>query len=269
MDYFGFFEKTDLLSLSEEERIDLYISKGLYLSIDQISIPLDGTPIAIIKENSRKVIEPSKELTEAFYGFIVSNYADLITNMFIDFFYNYNRQTTLLEPLEVKKIARGHYLYIAEKILQDRIDLVRMHKGPNGRQRVSNAEKLELFDIQRDVLPLNLITKFPEGLARFLMGDNRFFANALILDVPILDEIVTFEAYLKVLLNLNDEFGFEKDDYFEVEGAGTPEANPDEAQTAIPGKKSNKKKRPVLTDAEALRYLLDNVFKKQVQGSEK
>lgn len=140
--------------------------------------------------------------------------------------------------------------------------MIRMHKGPKGRQRVSNAEKMELLEIRRDVLPQNLIVNFPEGLAHFLMGDNRFFANALILTVPILDEIVTFEAYLKVLLNLNDEFGFEKDDYFDTEGAGTPEADPIETETVMPIQKSDKKKRPVLTDAEAIRYLIDNVFKR-------
>ncbi|SDM65899.1 hypothetical protein [Kriegella aquimaris] len=262
MDYFGLLAKTDLLSLSQEERIAFYVAKGLYHSTDVISIPLDGTPIAITKANSRKVTEPRKELMDAFYNFIVSNYADLITNMFIDFFYNYNRQTTLLEPMEVKKVARGHYLYIAEKILQDRIDMIRMHKGPNGRQRVSNTEKMELLEIRRDVLPQNLIVNFPEGLARFLMGDNRFFANALLLAVPILDEIVTFEAYLKVLLNLNDEFGFERNRDIDTEATKTPEADPVKKETVNPKQKSDKKKRPVLTDAEAIRYLIDNVFKR-------
>lgn len=109
MDYFGLFEKTDLLSLSEEERVALYVSKGLYLMLDQISIPMDGTPIAITKANSRKVTEPRKELTDAFNNFIVSNYGMVITDVFIDFIYNYNRQTALLEPLEIKKIARHYY----------------------------------------------------------------------------------------------------------------------------------------------------------------
>lgn len=70
---------------------------------------------------------------------------------------------------------------------------------------------------------------------------------------------------LEVLLNLNDALGFEKDEYFEVEGADTPEWNPVVSEAVMPQKKSVKIKRPVLSDAEALRYLIDTTLKKQLK----
>ncbi|MRX62579.1 hypothetical protein [Maribacter luteus] len=262
MNYLGLLEKLDLLSLSEKERTALYISKGIFVEENKISLQIGGLSEMAL-QNSTKVQVPSTNLVIAFHNFILANYANLSTDIFIDFFYGYNNQTFGLEPLEIKRIARDHYLSISNNILKTRLDLVRLENTPSGDHVVKNAEKLELFALHRDVLPRNLIKMFPEGLAHFLMGDTGYFNNALVDKAPILKEIVTFEGYLKVLLDLNKKFGFEKSSPLNVKNEDVPKNNPIRDDKEISKQKSNKVRRSVLSDEEAIHYLINNIFKKK------
>ena len=262
MKYFGCLKEKDLNALSDREKIELFVSKGLYTSSSVMLINFDTQMNYLDPKNHTTVQEPAKELTLAYYRFITGTYQEQINSIFLDFFFSFNNQVLTLETKKAKKIARQHYLSIVNGEQSPNFDLVNMYKNEKGIQKVHNTPKLELYSIKQVFLGTRLINEYRTGLDFYLLGDAGHFNTALIDRIPILKEIIRFEGEFKILNTLNEEYEFERlestpVDNVEVESSATEET------VSLP---LTQKKDITLTmpsEEEIDQYLLEYVFSKK------
>lgn len=135
--------------------------------------------------------------------------------------------------------------------------MLSIRKSEVGHHLISKTKKLELFNMRKEVLQENLVTQNPRLLTHFLVGDLTYFDESLISKLPVLDEALKFEASLRILLTLNEQFNFENDD--------SDSTHKNKVAPQLKQKFKIKKNAPLLTDDEALNFLIDNVFIKQAE----
>ena len=262
MNYFGCLKETDLNALSDREKIELFVSKGLYKTIPKLNITFNAEVYTTDESNYQTICEPVQELTSAYYKFILNNYHEQIDAVFLDFFHLFNNEILTLETKKSKKIARQHYLYIVYGNQSPKFDLVGMSQNQKGIQKVRNTPKLELFSIKQYVLKTRAISEYLNGLVCYLLGDAEHFNNELANEIEILEEIIRFEGDFKILSTLNEEYKFENletepTDKGEGEGSVTNET----VSLPLPHKKESTLTMPSEEDMD--NYLLEYVFSKK------
>ncbi|TLF44839.1 hypothetical protein [Maribacter aurantiacus] len=122
-----------------------------------------------------------------------------------------------------------------------------------------NSTPLEDCYDKRTTLASRAIKDHQEGLEHFLMGKKEYFTSELIANVPVLTEIIKFQGGLQSLLDLNEDFSFEEDRFFNV--STKKEKEPLDSENKKLGKKSRQSRMP--TDEEAKKYLIDTLFRKK------
>ncbi|WP_276165473.1 hypothetical protein [Zobellia alginiliquefaciens] len=256
MTYFGLLKDLDLNSMTIKELRRIHLTKGLFHQVRRIPLSLNGSPNPVTSENSEPVYVPNAALTKEFYGYILDVYEDVIENSLIGFFYSYEEDILGLDAEEKRKVALRYYKEIVKSAIEDRFDILRNGKSPDGHTKISRAKKLELFGIRQEVLQERLTTENQIPLSYFLIGDATYFDDSLVYKIPILEEVLRFEASLKILLILNEEFQFEGDEYL------TTHEKTRNFDDKTGPKKTKKKKTPLISDDEAIAFLIDTVFSK-------
>lgn len=262
MKYFGCLKKIDMDTLSDKEKLDLYIKKGMYTSSQVMNLNFDTKMDLLDPKNYTTVQKPAKELTLAYYKYLTSTYQEQIDGVLIDFFHSFNNQILTLETKKAKKIARQHYLSIVNGEQSPNFDLVGMSQNEKGIKKVQNTPKLELYSIKQDALRTRLVDEYKQGLDCYLLGEAGHFNTALINRIPILKEIIQFESEFKILNTLNEEYEFENLETRPVDKVMVESSAIEEA-VSLP---LTQKKEITLTmpsDEEMDKYLLEYVFSKK------
>ena len=260
MTYFGLLKDLDLNSVTLNELKEIHLSNGLFQKVDRIMLSLDKSPNPVTQQNSQPVYVPNSEMCKEFYDYILEVYEDVIENSLIGFLYNFEEDVMGLDDIEARKIALNYYKEIAQFIIKDEFDILSVNNSETGFTNMKRAKKLELFNMRKEVLQEILVTQNPMPLTHFLVGDTNYFDETLISKLPIFDEILKFEASLKIMLILNEQYNFEQDDTnsnlaAKRQSASSPEKKP----------KVKKTKAPLLSESDAINFLIDNVFIKQAE----
>ncbi|MBT9190430.1 hypothetical protein [Zobellia russellii] len=256
MSYFGLLKDLHLNSLTMDELTRLQVTRGILQEVTKVSLSLDGKPNAITSKNSETLYVPNVEMTKEFYDFILEVYEDVIENSLIGFFHAYEEDILGLDEIDKRKIALDYYKEVARLTIKDEFDILTIRKSATGHRLINRAKKLELFNMRQEVLQENLTVQNPMPLTHFLIGDAAYFDERLIAKLPVLNEVLKFEASLRILLTLNEQFNFEEDD----SGSTSNSKNLDATQPI-----QKKKKAPLLSDVEATNFLIDTVFSKQLK----
>tara|TARA_R110002050_G_scaffold204522_4_gene340209 strand:- start:144098 stop:144904 length:807 start_codon:yes stop_codon:yes gene_type:complete len=266
MTYFGLFDQKDLGDLSETSRNKLFSDHGILVKIISAKFP-EGT------------LKPSPIFTEALYQYIQSIYEDHILSPYYEFYTNFNNELFGLNALERKKIALNHFKTYAAKIELKSVKLFSVSKKSKEIETIENFEILSILKGQQNALKSELCKT--TAMNQFLEGNKDFFNPSLPERILLLQEIIYFESILKILINLNHTYRFEIDRFFvkdelakigsekqeetlcKNENSLNSDLNIPENESLVPEKKLKKlaaKRPPLLTDQEAIDYLLKSVF---------
>ena len=194
-----------------------------------------------------EVIYVSKSVQEELYGFILKTYQEEIAVNFQDFYYRFNGAAYGLDPKEIKQLALLQFTYNFKKAFNHGIDFTRTKEKAPGIQTIENMPKLELMEAKQNALKSNLAES--ELLYEFLMGQVAYFDSQLAQDNPLLKSIIEFETGFRILTNLNFDYHFEE--------TRKPTTQIPVEIIPIP------KEKPMLSDQDAVEYLLANVFNKK------
>lgn len=248
--------------MSEKDKAALFVSKGLYSNSQVLGISFNTSIEFDEPSNYKTVQEPFKELTTSYYKFITHTYRKWITDRFMGFFFEFNKEVMIMEPKKAKRIAREHYISIAESMEGPKLDMLYMTKSAFGTDRVKNATIMELFSIRQGALSIRAIQEHPDGLDQFLMGNSEYFNDDLISKAPILEEILRFEVDFKILLTLNEDYRFEEIGIQSVKTVQNEPTLKTEMATKTPTKKSYSRTE-MPSEEEIEQYLIKHVFSKK------
>ncbi|MEW2923101.1 hypothetical protein AB1A65_16645 [Muricauda sp. ANG21] len=250
MDPFGLLKGHDLTNMDPMDRQRLLVSHGLMEPIHVIALTVE--PKQVFPPTGPPVIRYTQYLTIALHSFLLDQYADIIDGPFFGFFHDFNEDTFGLGKKRTKKLALQYYTLLADSMITKSIRFIRIQKDKTGIESVNNMGKLEMLDGQRNALKDNLANS---GLLdHYLMGNGGHFSVDLVGNDTTLGHFIDFETGLKILLSLNHSYGFEANPYSEAQEKIFEE--PNEVKKTTPKIKKN----PVLSDEDALDYLLKNVF---------
>ncbi|PXX21250.1 hypothetical protein [Arenibacter sp. ARW7G5Y1] len=246
MKYFGIFKKVDLNALTEAKRKQLLVKKGIWETRFRINLPRDGKMSLVSATADNEVIYVSENVQEELYGFILKTYQEEIAVNFQDFYYRFNGATYGLEVGEIKKLALLQFTFNFKKAFHLAVDFTRTKERAPGIKNIENMPKLELMEAKQNAWKSNLAAS--DMLYEFLMGHVGYFDSQLALDNPLLKSIIDFETGFRILTNLNFDYHFEE--------IRKPSTQIPEEIIPIP------KEKPMLSDQDAVEYLLANVFNK-------
>ena len=251
MKYFGIFKKVDLNTLTEPKRKQLLVKKGIWETRFRINLPRDGSMSLVSATTDNEVIYVSESVQEELYGFILKTYQEEIAVNFHDFYYRFNGATYGLELKEIKQLALLQFTYNFKKAFDLAVDFTRTKEKAPGVKNIENMPKLELMEMKQIALKSNLAAS--DMLNEFLMGHVGYFDSQLALDNPLLKSIIVFETGFRILTNLNFEYQFE-----EIRKPST-----EKPYLPINQEKPIPKEKPMLSDQNAVEYLMANIFNKK------
>lgn len=257
IEYFGYLKGEKLNTFGPEQKLNHFVTKKLFVATKALKLSSNIAINLLDSGNYKTKLEPSKELLDAYYTFLLHTYQEYINTVFIDFFHLFNNQIVGLKKKEAKMIGRLLFLNIINNTHSPNFDIVHMLENPNGLPKVHNTPKLELYFIKREALKNRALTEYSLGLDSFLMGNSSNFNDKLINDVPIIKEIIQFEGELKILMALNEEYQFEK------HKALQPSIEVNSTQTSTPISKKIGLTTTMPTEEEMDAYLMAHVFSKK------
>jgi len=276
MEYFGCIPQEQFEPLSSAEKIAFLLSKDIYRTINEIDIPL-GEWVHIAPENAIEKHEPNKIVIQQLYNFVIERYAEFISQQFYSFQIDFNEKKYGLKKSKQKKLALAHFKDQYEHIASKKIALVTQRNLENGGVVIENVPKLEFLKEQQRTLLSNLWKT--ELLEQFLFGNKDYFVTSLINEIKILKEVIDFEVALSIMLSLNGRFKFENDVSFSNDGENTVDKKSEEhplntekeaseapitkVVTRTEELKKMVTKKIVLSDEEAMQYLIENIFSKK------
>lgn len=257
IEYFGYLKGDKLNTFAPEQKLNHFVTKKLFIATKVLKLSSNVAINLLDTNNYNTIHEPTKELSEAYFKFLIHSYHENINNIFIDFFHSYNNQIVGLKKKEAKKIGRLFFLNIINNKDSPNFNIVHLLENANGIPKLENTPKLELYYIKRDALMLRAIDEYSKGLDEFLMGNPNHFNSILINEVSFLKEIVQFEGELKILLALNEEYQFEK------HKAIQPSIEVNSTPTSTPTSKKISLTTTMPTEEEMDAYVMKHVFSRK------
>jgi hypothetical protein len=250
MDPFGLLKGHDLINMDPMDRQRLLVSHGLMEPIHVIALTTE--PKQVFPLTGPPEMRYTQHLTIALHSFLLNRYADLIDGPFLGFFHDFNEEIFGLGKKKAKKLALHYYTLLADSMITKSIRFIRVQKDKSGIESVNNMGKLEMLEGQRNAMMDNLAET---GLLdHYLMGNEGHFSMHLVDNDKTLGHFIDFESGLKILLSLNHSYGFEANPFAELQEGAMEK--PTEVKKTIP----KIKRTPILSDEDALDYLLKNVF---------
>mgnify|MGYP000565689714 CR=1 FL=1 len=298
MDYFGCIPQDKFELLSKEEQTNFLLSKNIYTTINVISLTQGGWTPLTFNDTTQKHV-PIKIVETRFYEFVVAHYAEYITQQFYNFYIDFNEKKYGLKASKQKKLALKYFKSYYEHVATKAIAIVTKQNLENGGIIIKNIPKIEFLKEQQRTLESELSNT--ELLQQFLFGNKDYFVATRINEFKILNEVIDFEVALSILLSLNGQYHFEKDGYISKSDLKkdpnnsnkVSENNPNKKDKTLPsntnknpetGYLTSKKglniglqptdatktitskkiveKRTLITDEEAIQYLIESVFSK-------
>ena len=210
MKYFGKFDPKTA-ELSKEEINKLLYSEGLLIEM----VVADEKEIkgkTLFFDITGSDVEPIKDLSDGFCEFIIDLYETPILEIKLPFFKKFNDEIYGLDYKEQKTIGLKYFKEIYDTIYIDLIAFFKEKKNNNGILETQNKSKLEMLYAQYESLKINL---FREGeFIYYLIGDKNAYSTFDYSENKIYTEVIEFEAWKQVIVELNNRFEFEDGYYF-------------------------------------------------------
>lgn len=250
MDTFGLLKGHNLTNMEPTERQQILLPHGLMEPIHVIT--LSSELKRVFPPTNPPVMKYTQQVVNDLHSFLLDHYVNLIDGSFYGFFHDFNEESFGLGKKTARKLALQYYSQLSDSMITKSIRFIRVKTDKSGIESVKNLGKLEMLDGQRNALKSNLALS--ALMDYYLMGDKSYFSVDLIEEDKMLRHFVDFESSLKILLSLNQTYGFEHYPSFVAK-----EKN---IEKPVGPKWGNPKIRrsPVLSDKDALDYLLKNVF---------
>ncbi|MCM4169814.1 hypothetical protein KCTC52924_03592 [Arenibacter antarcticus] len=212
MVYFGCINEKEFNELSSEEQKHHVIKKGVLEELTIDPLAKNSIPTNIEKDEFIKELRISKHLINEFYAYVLKALNPDIENASLDFYFGFDKKIYGLDSKEKKMLALKAFKDIAKDYLSNEIQVFQHEKSSRGIKHVIPQSILSrLFDQQ---------TLFKEELAgtdlinQYIFGNMEAFNASNIYDQELIDSVEKFESNLKILVSLNDQYDFEKDEYF-------------------------------------------------------
>lgn len=211
MKYFGIFDqKTQELSDIEIE--NLMLDNGLLeKKIIATATSIENNILNFTISNTIH-IKPSKELVEEYYKFIIDLYSSEILEIKLPFFKIFNEEIYGLDPKEQKKIALDYFKKIYNNIYKDVITIYNQKISNDGIVHTHNFNKLKMLHYQLEAYKINLSDT--RSSLCYLIGDRKTYIDSNFIENEIVTEVLEFEAWKQIILELNSRYEFEDDYYF-------------------------------------------------------
>jgi AraC-like DNA-binding protein len=211
MKYFGIFDPKTI-ELSDIEIETLMLEKGLLVKkMIGIATSIENNVLNITVPNTIHII-PSKELINEFYKFIIDLYQSEILEIKLPFFKIFNDEIYGLEYKEQKEIALNYFKEIYNNIYKDVITIFNERINNDGIIHTQNVNKLKMLYYQLEGFKINL-SETRSSLC-YLIGDKKTYIDTNFVENEIVSEVLEFEAWKQIIVELNSRYGFEDDYYF-------------------------------------------------------
>lgn len=277
MKYLGCIKQKEFEGFSPQQQSEFLVSKGIWMLMNRMTLKKNHGIDKIDSELTQLPV-PKTDVANEFYQFIVARYESSIFTPFYNFSLGFNEDRYGLKKSKQKQLALRHFKDYFETLANKSIAIGFDVKLENGGTYLEPMNKLQIIYAQQNALKSELSkTKL---LNQFLFGNTAFFTLALIEDFKLLEEIIYFEGILKILVSLNDQYHFEKTG---VLTSTTPKKTQKKTQNTLsktvkntpnPSKKPIeypvleekqpiKKRVPLISDEEAIEYLIATVFTKK------
>lgn len=211
MKYFGIFDQKTQ-ELSDIELENLMLDNGL------LEKKLIGTATSIENNilnftvSNTIHIKPSKELVQEYYKFIIDLYRSEILEIKLPFFKIFNDEIYGLDPKEQKKIALDYFKEIYNAIYKDVITIYKQRISSDGIVHTHNFNKLKMLHYQLEAYKINLSDT--RSTLCYLTGDRKTYIDSNFIENKTVAEVLEFEAWKQIIVELNSRYEFEDDYYF-------------------------------------------------------
>lgn len=213
MKHFGYLKGTEFKKADEREITDFLIKNGLFVGNNRGKNTgfKDGI-LEFIVRTDKLIADPSEELVDEFYSFIMNIYKyDIATGKLL-FFKSFNDEIFGLDRENQKMIALKNFKKIYSEIYLDVITFFDEQETESGITHNYNFGKLKMLSYQYNAFKSNLLRKMT--INQYLAGNKEYYVKENLSNIFDLKDEIYFETQLQILIELNDRFRFEEDLYF-------------------------------------------------------
>lgn len=213
---FGCLEEDFFEKLNEQNQIDYLIEKGLFnlklIAKGNSSNVKDGILEIIINQNDL-IAKPNNDLVEEIYNYVISFFDYDILNVKYIFFKDFNEEIYGHDLSYQREIALKEFKKIHNNISVDTITLFEEKVSKSGIAHTQTSSKFKMLFGQQNANKINLVDT--TVVNNYLIGNTKFFVKDFLLNkVKVINEVIYFETWLQIIVELNDKFNFEEDLYF-------------------------------------------------------
>lgn len=211
MKYFGIFDPK-ILELSDIEIENLMLEKGLLVkNLVGTAISIENNVLNMTVPDTIR-INPSKELIDEYYKFIIDLYQSEILEIKLPFFKIFNDEIYGLELKEQKEKALKYFKEIYSTIYKDVMTIYDKKVSDDGIIHTHTFNKLKMLYYQLEANKSNLSDT--RTSLHYLIGDRKSYIDSNFVENELVSEVLEFEASKQIVVELNSRFGFEEDYYF-------------------------------------------------------
>jgi hypothetical protein len=211
MRYFAILEP-QTLELSDIEIETLMLEKGLLVkSLVAQAVRLENNILHMTAPETIH-INASEELVQEYYKFIIDLYQSQILEIKLPFIKDFEDEIYGLELADQKEKALNHFKKIYTDIYEDRLSVYDEIVSDDGVPRTRNFSKLKMLYYQLEAHKNNLSET--KTSMYYLVGDRQTYIDSNFVENKIVSEILKFEAWKQIIVELNSRYGFEEDYYF-------------------------------------------------------
>jgi hypothetical protein len=213
MKYFACLEPDTFDDFNEKNLIKILLDKELFEERVREKGKVKNGTIDSSTVETYIVITPTQDLKNEFYSYILAVYNSTIAEIKHKFYEDFNEEIYGLELVTQRTIALKHFKEIYKNISLKDITFLNEGVSDNGIKHSFNFEKIKMLYGQQRAHKNNLA--LTDTLEHYLTGNQTFFEeNNIVEQYQIIDDLLLFEIWKQVLIELNDRFGFEEDYYF-------------------------------------------------------
>lgn len=213
MKYFGCLEPNAFDNFNEKNLARILIDKGLFEERVRKKGMVRNGIIDPDTVETYIAIAPNQDLKNEFYNYILAVYDPTISEIKHKFYEDFNEEIYGLKLDCQITIALKHFKEIYKDISLKDITMINEEVSTNGIKHTFEFEKTKMLYGQQRAHKTNLA--LTDTLEHYLTGNKAFFEeNNLVEQYTIIEDLLLFEIWKQVLVELNDRFGFEEDYYF-------------------------------------------------------
>lgn len=215
MKYFACLEPNTFDDFNLKILAKLLVDKDLFEERVRLNLKVKNGIIDPSSKETYRVITPTQDLKNEFYNYILNHFNEAVTEIKCQFYDDFNEEIYGLDLSNQKMIALKHFkeIYNDITVKVEDIKLYNQVISENGVIHTFDYAKLKMLHSQQIINKTNLAIS--ELLEHYLTGNQAFFEeNNIIKQYKIVEDLLLFEIWKQVLVELNDRYGFEEDYYF-------------------------------------------------------